>query len=58
MTEMFHCPQCLIKNDGNVSAKKNPDLYTGEEFETISNFLIGNRFHVTLRIVSPTTLLK
>ena len=27
-------------------------------FQSISKFLIGNRFHVTLRIVSPTTLFK
>jgi len=24
-------------------------LLTGEEFESISTFLLGNRFHVTLR---------
>jgi len=28
--------------------------HTGEGFESIRKFAIGNRFHVTLRIVSPT----
>ena len=28
-------------------------LLTGEEFESISIFLMGNRFHVTLHILSP-----
>jgi len=30
-------------------------LHTGEESESISKFLIGNRFQVTLRIVNATT---
>ena len=33
-------------------------FHTGEEFESISKFLIGNRFHATLRIVGPTILEK
>jgi len=33
-------------------------LHTGEEVESISKVLIGNRFHATLRIVSPTILYK
>jgi len=28
-------------------------LRTGEEFASISNFSMGNRFHVMLRIVGP-----
>jgi len=31
-------------------------LHSGEEFESISKFLIGNRFHAALRIFSPPTL--
>jgi len=30
-------------------------LRKGKEFKSISKFLIGNRFHITLHIVSPTT---
>jgi len=33
-------------------------LHTGEEFESIRKIVTGNGFHVTLRIVSPTTLFK
>jgi len=33
-------------------------LYRGEEFVTLSKFSIGNRFHVTRRIVNPTTFFK
>jgi len=33
-------------------------LHTDKEFESTSKFQIGNRFHVTLRTVSPTTLFK
>jgi len=33
-------------------------LHTGEVFESISEFLIGNRCHVTLRIFSPTVLFQ
>jgi len=35
--------------------KFTTSLYTGEEFESISKFLIGNWFHVTLRVVSIST---
>jgi len=31
-------------------------LHTGEGFESTSKFLIGNRFHITVCIVSPTVL--
>lgn len=37
---------------------KETIVHTGEEFESIQKFGIGNQFNVTLRIVSPTVLLK
>jgi len=32
--------------------------HIGEEFESISKLLIGNQFHVTPRIVTPTSLFR
>jgi len=45
-------------DDSNLHVHHVTGFHTGEEFESISNFLIRNRFHVTLRIISPTILFK
>jgi len=47
----------LISN-AQHTLKDKTSLDTGQEFESIGKFLIGNRLHVILRIVSSTTLFK
>jgi len=45
--------QIKIKKEAQVTG-----LHTGEGFESISEILTGDRFHVTLRILSREMLFK